>query len=99
MRCCFTRIWNSPDEHRFTQLAYFLIAGRNEESLKALKNEGGCFGYVVGDLTADGECERIVKEAVSQLGGLTTLVNVAGVLKGGAMGSVDLNNFEFNFKV
>lgn len=38
---------------------------------------------------------------VQKLGGLTTLVNCAGVLKGGAMGAptVDLDNYMYNFKV
>lgn len=34
---------------------------------------------------------------MAHLSGLTTLVNCAGVLKGGAMGAIDLDNFLFNF--
>eukprot|EP00047_Mylnosiga_fluctuans_P010468 m.16403 g.16403 ORF g.16403 m.16403 type:complete len:287 (+) comp3135_c0_seq1:1784-2644(+) len=75
------------------------VTGRNEEVLRAVAAEiGGT--YVVADLTEDGACKRVIEEAVSSLGGLTTLVNSAGVLKGGAMGAetTDLGNFMFNFK-
>ncbi|KNC87412.1 hypothetical protein SARC_00449 [Sphaeroforma arctica JP610] len=72
--------------------------GRNEESLAQLKADGDLLGYVVGDLCQDGVCERIVREAVEQLGGLTTVINCAGVLVAGAMGSVSLDNYLFNFR-
>jgi NAD(P)-dependent dehydrogenase (short-subunit alcohol dehydrogenase family) len=54
---------------------------------------------IAGDLTSDGEAQRIVDSAVASLGGLTTLVNCAGVLKGGAFGSdaCNLDNFLYNF--
>jgi len=71
--------------------------GRNEDALKNLSEEIGC-GFIVADITKDGECERLVKEATQSLGGLTTLINCAGVLKGGAFGSIDLDNFNFNFR-
>jgi NAD(P)-dependent dehydrogenase (short-subunit alcohol dehydrogenase family) len=71
---------------------------RNEQSLAALKDAGGIFDFVVADLTKEGECERMVGEAVELLGGLTTVINAAGVLLGGAMGdaSVDLANYKAN---
>eukprot|EP01052_Picozoa_sp_SAG31_P064134 SAG31_NODE_23008_length_513_cov_1.108696_1_plen_82_part_01 len=70
--------------------------GRNEEALVALAAETGCV-YSVGDVTESGACERIVNEAVSKLGGLTTLVNSAGVLQGGALGTdaATLENFDY----
>mmetsp|Transcript_17016 Transcript_17016/g.19002 ORF Transcript_17016/g.19002 Transcript_17016/m.19002 type:complete len:270 (+) Transcript_17016:30-839(+) len=73
--------------------------GRNQEALDALAAEIGC-AVVAADLTKEGECSRVVKEAVDALGGLTTLVNSAGVIKGGAFGSekCDLDNFLFNFR-
>lgn len=77
-------------------------AGRNEAALQALAEEVGC-EYAVGDLTEAGSCERVVAEAVSKLGGLTTLVNNAGVLQGGAFGGdpaaggASLANFDYNF--
>ncbi len=38
-------------------------------------------------------CMVTVKQAVSKLGGLTTLVNSAGCLVGGAIQDVKLDNF------
>ena len=74
--------------------------GRNEAALQALASETGCV-YAVGDLTEPGACERVVAEAVEKLGGLTTLVNNAGVLQGGAFGvdegGASLANFDYNF--
>lgn len=76
------------------------ITGRNETALRSLVDEiGGSAGYVVGDLTEPGFCKHVVTEAAEQMGGLTTLVNCAGVLQGGAFGSeaCNLENFKFNF--
>ncbi len=70
--------------------------GRNEEVLKELAKEIGCT-YVVGDLTEKGACEQIVKSAVAQLGGLTTLINNAGVLKGGSIDNSTVETFDINF--
>jgi len=72
--------------------------GRNTEALNELKTQISC-EYVSGDLTQDGECKRVVDEASQKLGGLTTLVNCAGALKGGAFGTdaCNLENFMFNF--
>ncbi len=61
-----------------------------------LKEQGGIVHYIVADLTKVGECKRCVDEAATVLGGLTTVVNAAGVLKAGAMGDVDLENYHFN---
>jgi NAD(P)-dependent dehydrogenase (short-subunit alcohol dehydrogenase family) len=52
--------------------------------------------FVVADITKENECQRIVESAMGFLGGLTTVVNAAGVLQGGAMGSVGLDNYKFN---
>lgn len=71
--------------------------GRNETALKTLKEEGGVCDWVVADLTQAGECQRVVDMAVKLLdGSLTTVVNAAGVLQGGAIGDVDLTNYHFN---
>mmetsp|Transcript_20656 Transcript_20656/g.47713 ORF Transcript_20656/g.47713 Transcript_20656/m.47713 type:complete len:255 (+) Transcript_20656:104-868(+) len=72
--------------------------GRNEAALSVLKQEGSIVDFVAADITKEGECKRIVGKAVQILGGLTAVVNGAGVLKGGAMGDVDLANYEFNMK-
>lgn len=70
--------------------------GRNEESLNSLKSEIGC-SVIVADLTEEGQCERVVREATAAMNGLTSLVNCAGVLKGSPMDSASLENFMFNF--
>jgi hypothetical protein len=46
---------------------------------------------VVGDLITPGTCETVVQAAVQKLGGLTTLVNCAGVLQGAAFGTPACN--------
>lgn len=51
---------------------------------------------MVADITREGECERMVTKAAEILGGLTTVVNAAGVLYGGATGEVDLSNYQKN---
>lgn len=71
-------------------------SGRNEVSLRALKRQGHIVDYVIADVTAEGECERLVSEAAKILDGLTTVVNNAGVLQGGAMGSVNMGNYRYN---
>jgi len=78
--------------------AKVLLTGRNEEILKSLSSELNDSPYFVGDLTEEGMCKKIVDHAVKELGGLTTLVNCAGVLKGGGFGKIDLENFMFNLK-
>lgn len=73
--------------------------GRNEAVLRQLSDETGCH-FVVGDLTREGDPGRVVHEGVAKLdGNLSTLVNCAGVLKGGAFGSdaCNLANYKFNF--
>lgn len=85
--------------------------GRNEPALRQLKDEGGVIDYVVADLAAaagpggngDGSaCKSVVESAATLLGGeLTTVVNAAGVLQGGALGSVDcdLRNYRHNMTI
>jgi len=80
-----------------TKGAIVVGTGRNEESLKAAKESGKINDYIVADLTKPGECERIVNTAVALLGGtLTTVINNAGVLQGGAMGAVTMDNYHYN---
>mmetsp|Transcript_29516 Transcript_29516/g.36461 ORF Transcript_29516/g.36461 Transcript_29516/m.36461 type:complete len:261 (-) Transcript_29516:1387-2169(-) len=78
--------------------AQVIATGRKDAPLKEVKANGNAVEYVLGDLTVTGECKRIVTEAANHLGGLTALVNCAGVLQGGAIGSVSLDNYMFNFK-
>lgn len=78
------------------QGAKVIGAGRNEQELLALKKNGDILDYVVADITQDGECQHMVNKAAEILGGLTTVVNAAGVLYGGAMGDIDLSNYHKN---
>merc|ERR1712166_294259 len=73
--------------------------GRNEEVLARLAEETGC-SYVVGGITQEGVSQQVVSQSVDALDGqLSTLVNCAGVLHGGAFGTpgCNLENFKQNF--
>lgn len=73
--------------------------GRNESALKELKDQRHIHDYIVADITDDGAAQEIVEKAVHLLDGiLTSLVNCAGVLRGGAMGdsAVDISNYRVN---
>jgi len=75
------------------------ISGRNVEKLRELESLLGAQS-VSGDLTKSGECERVVRQAESKMGGLTTLINCVGVQRGGAFGTPECNleNFLYNFQ-
>lgn len=76
--------------------------GRNESALAQLKSDGHIVDYVVADLTGppvrDGTtpCEHVVSMAAEKLGGLTHVVNNAGVLRAGSMESVSVDNLDYN---
>lgn len=72
--------------------------GRNEEALKTLQDEGRISHFIVADITQNGECKRVVDSAAELLGGLTTVVNGAGVFQGGAVGDIGLENYEKNIR-
>jgi NAD(P)-dependent dehydrogenase (short-subunit alcohol dehydrogenase family) len=75
-------------------------SGRDEAALAALKEEGSVQDYVVADITRDGECDRLVREAANLMGGVvTTVVNAAGGLQVGAMGDVGLDNYQYNMRL
>jgi NAD(P)-dependent dehydrogenase (short-subunit alcohol dehydrogenase family) len=83
-----------------TEGAEVIGVGRNETSLKELASDGQISGYIVADLVQEGACEKVVNEAVSKLGGeLTTLVNNAGALRGGAAGDANVSNYDFNMNL
>ncbi|KAL3938883.1 MAG: hypothetical protein SGBAC_006283 [Bacillariaceae sp.] len=78
--------------------------GRDEKALKSLQDDDKAIvGYIVVDLAEEGgACQRVVSEAVQRLGGsMTTVVNAAGALRGGAIGgpSTTLENYQFNMKI
>jgi NAD(P)-dependent dehydrogenase (short-subunit alcohol dehydrogenase family) len=52
-----------------------------EETVREIQASGRSCAIVQGDLSKAGECERVVEEAASSLGGLDVLVNNAGVTR------------------
>jgi NAD(P)-dependent dehydrogenase (short-subunit alcohol dehydrogenase family) len=75
-------------------------SGRDQAALSALKQEGAIHDYVVADITRDGECGRLVQVAANFMGGdVTTVVNAAGGLQGGAVGDVGLSNYHYNMRL
>ena len=75
--------------------------GRNRDALEGLFSRRVIDGFIVADLTQPGECERVVQGAVEMFFDkrLTAVVNAAGVLQGGAVGSVDLSNYQYNMHI
>jgi len=68
-----------------------LVVGRDEGALSevasAIGREGGTAAACVADVTAPDAPERVVAAAKAQLGGLTTLVNAAGIIGSGSIES------------
>jgi glucose 1-dehydrogenase len=52
-----------------------------EETVREIQASGRRSAIVQGDLSKAGECERVVEEAASSLGGLDVLINNAGVTR------------------
>jgi NAD(P)-dependent dehydrogenase (short-subunit alcohol dehydrogenase family) len=52
-----------------------------EETVREIQASGRRSAAVQGDLSKAGECERVVEEAASSLGGLDILINNAGVTR------------------
>jgi NAD(P)-dependent dehydrogenase (short-subunit alcohol dehydrogenase family) len=75
--------------------AQVVAIGRNQEKLEALSEKTKCH-FLVGDLTDPNECKRMVDESAILMDGVTSLVNCAGVLKGGAVGTATVDNLNFN---
>lgn len=70
--------------------------------METLKEDGHILDYILVDLSEANKCKEVVERAVQILGGsLSTLVNCAGVLRGGAMGDpkTDLSNYTFNMTI
>eukprot|EP00928_Gymnodinium_smaydae_P043645 TRINITY_DN29200_c0_g1_i1.p1 TRINITY_DN29200_c0_g1~~TRINITY_DN29200_c0_g1_i1.p1 ORF type:complete len:260 (+),score=72.10 TRINITY_DN29200_c0_g1_i1:100-879(+) len=80
------------------QGAKVVASGRNVDKLKALKTELGC-EYVEGDVAKTEDCRRIVSRTAELMPKYNCLVNVAGVLQGGAFGTPACNtdNLLYNF--
>jgi glucose 1-dehydrogenase/3-oxoacyl-[acyl-carrier protein] reductase len=52
-----------------------------DETASQIERLGGKLALVQGDLSKTAECERVVEEAASSLGGLDVLVNNAGITR------------------
>lgn len=61
-----------------------VIVGRNSKKAKdrvdEAKEAGLDLDYVLGDLSSEWECDRVVRKASAKLGGIDILVNCAGIL-------------------
>lgn len=64
--------------------AHVIISGRSrlkaDAIIGSLKSELGSIDFIAGDISQSAECDRVVKQAVEQLGGLDIVVNSAGVI-------------------
>jgi NAD(P)-dependent dehydrogenase (short-subunit alcohol dehydrogenase family) len=69
--------------------AAVLAVGRNEgalgETAARIEDAGGRAAVLAADVTADGAAERIVETALARFGGLTTVVNAAGIIGAGTI--------------
>ncbi|MGD0791631.1 MAG: SDR family oxidoreductase [Terriglobales bacterium] len=65
----------------------------------AVKKSGGKFGRTVGDVCKLRDAERMVQEAVAQLGGLDILVNNAGIETTGSVTTADDEQWERQISV
>ena len=73
--------------------AAVLAVGRDlaalDEVATSVRGEGGQAATCVADITAAEAPETIVRAALERLGGLTTLVNAAGIIASGAIDQTD----------
>jgi 2-deoxy-D-gluconate 3-dehydrogenase len=49
------------------------------ETQKLIENEGVKYHHILADITADGECKRVVDDCVNTFGSIDILVNCAGI--------------------
>jgi len=80
--------------------ARVVATGRNKASLAALveeiKKAGGVAVAFPADITDDEAVKYVVESTVKEFGALNILVNNAGVLAGGAVGTADMDNWDYN---
>jgi NAD(P)-dependent dehydrogenase (short-subunit alcohol dehydrogenase family) len=62
--------------------------GRREEPLRDTAAEHGRITPLVADITVEGEPERIIQSVLESDGRLDVLVNNAGIVRGGALGTL-----------
>ena len=70
-----------------------------DETVRAVAEEGGKAVAVLGDITLEADCARIVEDAVSALGGLDVLVNAAGIIGGGTVENTTLEDWRAMFAI
>lgn len=56
-----------------------IVEASGEETLKAVKSDGGQAIYVKADVSKEADCKRTVAEAVKAFGGVDVLYNNAGI--------------------
>ncbi|MGC0313555.1 SDR family NAD(P)-dependent oxidoreductase [Kitasatospora acidiphila] len=71
------------------QGAHVLAVGRRPEPLAETAAGHPLITPLAADITADGAPEEIVQAAVELAGGLDVVVNNAGIVRGGGLGSLD----------
>ncbi|QFT92838.1 3-oxoacyl-[acyl-carrier-protein] reductase FabG [Roseovarius sp. THAF9] len=78
-----------------------VLNGRTRDKLDAVAGELPEMGVRVvdGDVSKPDDAERLVTEAVESFGGLTCLVNNAGIARGGAPGDLSLEDFNAQMNI
>jgi NAD(P)-dependent dehydrogenase (short-subunit alcohol dehydrogenase family) len=80
--------------------AQVVIADLSEKNAEAVaKASGGKFGKTIGDVSKLADAERMVKEAVAQMGGLEILVNNAGIETSGSVTTASDEQWELQINV
>jgi len=79
--------------------ARVMVVGRDLDRLKAaaesLPDHDGRLKIMPGDVSREGSANKLVGEAVKAFGGLTMLVNAAGVFRGGSL--IDMSEEDFDY--
>jgi NAD(P)-dependent dehydrogenase (short-subunit alcohol dehydrogenase family) len=78
--------------------ASVLAVGRNTDALdemsRTIEKEGGAARTIEADVTSTDAPARIVQAALDAFGGLTTLVNAAGIIGSGSIEATDDNQWD-----
>lgn len=84
--------------------AKLVLVGRNEEALN--ETVGACKAEskdqilkIVGDLVKKEFCEQVIDQCVQHFGKLNILVNSAGLLKGGSIETMKMEDYEYTMDV
>jgi NAD(P)-dependent dehydrogenase (short-subunit alcohol dehydrogenase family) len=74
-------------------------ADRARETCEEVSAAGGGAFAVAGDVSTRDGARAVVEDAIGQLGGLTALANNVGLVRGGALESLDADTWHFVFNV